>query len=150
MRHLPTQRPSKKLDFLWNGKFLITEKVGNSFKLELLDTFKIHTVFPPEKLRLASSDPLPGQLNDQPFTINVTGDDEWEVDEMLASRVRRHQLEYRASWRDKEIDLDWIPASDFKYAPHKVKELHLQNPDQRGPPAQLLQGIKRWEQGDDN
>lgn len=27
MRYFPTQRPSKKLDFPYNGKFLITEKM---------------------------------------------------------------------------------------------------------------------------
>ncbi|KAI1007774.1 hypothetical protein K3495_g453 [Podosphaera aphanis] len=124
LRHFQTQRPSKKLYFPYNGKFLITEQVSNSFRFALSDTFKIHNVFPPEKLRLASADPLPDQINDQPFPINVTGDDKWEVEDILASRIRRNRLEYRAAWGDKDVDLDLIPASDFKYAPHKIKDFH--------------------------
>ncbi|KHJ32483.1 hypothetical protein EV44_g2899 [Erysiphe necator] len=139
MRDFLTQRPTKKLDFPTNGKFLITEKVGNSFRLALPTSMKVHNIFPPEKLRLASSDLLPGQINDEPLPINITGDDEWEIEKVLASRVKRQRLEYRVAWLNKDEDLDWISASDLKYAPHKIKEFHLQNPNQRGPPAQLLQ-----------
>ena len=85
---------------------MITEKVGHSFRLALPENMKVHNVFPPEKLRLAANDPLPGQNNEEPLPINVTGDDEWEVEEILASRLKRQRLEYRISWLHKDVDLD--------------------------------------------
>jgi transposase InsO family protein len=147
MRHFPTNRPSRKLDFPTNGKFKIVEKVGNSFRVALPATMKVWDVFPPEKLRKASSDPLPGQIQEESHPINITGEEEYEVEEILACRRRWNQLEYRTTWLNRDVDLTWYPASNFKYAPHKVRDFHLANPEQVGPPKKLLDWMKAWEQG---
>lgn len=63
MRHFPKQRLSKKLGFSTNGEFLITEKFGNSHRLALSLSMMMHNFFSHDKLRLASSDLLPGQVN---------------------------------------------------------------------------------------
>lgn len=110
----------------------------------------VHDIFPAEKLRLAFNDALPGQTNENQPPIHITGDDEWEIKEVITCRLRRNFLKYRVTWLNRDEDLDWIPASDLKYAPHKFKEFHLNNPHQQGPPAQLFQWIKKWERGVDN
>jgi hypothetical protein len=38
----------------------IIYKVGNSYKVELLESIKIHNVFSLDRLRKAINDPLPG------------------------------------------------------------------------------------------
>jgi hypothetical protein len=76
MRYFKTLRPSKKLDMPTNGPFRVIEKVGHSYRLELPASMKVHNVFPASKLRRDPNDPLPGQVQDAPPPINITGDDE--------------------------------------------------------------------------
>ena len=50
LQHYQTSRPNKKLASQMAGPFLIIERVGNSYHLELLRTMKIHPIFSPDKL----------------------------------------------------------------------------------------------------
>jgi hypothetical protein len=47
----------------------------------------IYPVVSPDKLCKAANDPLPGQVNEPIPPINITRDNEWEVKEILASRL---------------------------------------------------------------
>src|SRR6202021_333805 len=71
-----TQRPSHKLDYQIARPFEILEKIGNSYKVKLPDTMKIHDVFSADRLRKDSGDPLPGQENQPQPPIEIAGDQE--------------------------------------------------------------------------
>jgi len=45
------------------GPFSIIAHIGHLYKVQLLKTIKMHSVFVPEKLCKAAIDPLPGQIN---------------------------------------------------------------------------------------
>jgi hypothetical protein len=79
--------------------YRILGKIGHLYRIELLETIKVHLVFSPDKLRKASNDPLLGQQNGPLLLIQVNGDNEWEVDEILASKLVRRSLQYRISWK---------------------------------------------------
>ena len=58
------------------GLFEIIEKVSYSFKLRLLDYIKVHLVFSPDKLRLATEDLLLKQINIEAKPILVNKENE--------------------------------------------------------------------------
>jgi integrase-like protein len=90
-----TQRPSRKLDHQMAGPFPITRKVHNSYKVDLPASIKVHKVIPPDRLRKDPNDPLPGQINEPPPPIQVSEEQEWEVQDILASKLLRKKLYYR-------------------------------------------------------
>ena len=133
-------RPSRKLSNQNAGPFKIIEKIGNSFKLELPPQMKIHPVISPDKLRLAANDPLPGQAPPEPDPMRIDGEDEWEVQEIIDSKLHRGKLRYRAKWIGYDDDPTWYPHTDFEGSPHLLRKYHAAYPDKPGPPPEL----DRW------
>jgi transposase InsO family protein len=131
------ERPSRKLGYQMVGPYRILEKVGNSFKVDIPETIKIHPVFSPDRLRKASEDPLPGQETTPPLPVQVNGEEEWEVDTILASKIVRGGLRYRVSWKGHDLDPIWYNAWNFVGCPHKLQEFHVHYPNQPGPPKYL-------------
>ncbi|EFQ91147.1 hypothetical protein P3342_001712 [Pyrenophora teres f. teres] len=98
-----TGRQSRKLDWK-SAKYTVTEVVdSHSVKLDTPPGH--HPVFHVDRLRLASSDPLPSQAQDdyQPLPLQVDGEDEWAVEEILSEqrkrRGRRWKLYFEVKWK---------------------------------------------------
>ncbi|KAL1979106.1 hypothetical protein VTN96DRAFT_6844 [Rasamsonia emersonii] len=139
-------RPSRKLANQAAGPYQIVEKVGHSFKLDLPDSIRVHPVFSPEKLRrAASTEPLRGQIPDEQPPIKVNGQDEWEVEQILAVRLRYGKLQYRVKWVGHDDDPKWYPAGLFKNAPTRIRDFHLEYPEAPGPPVRLAEWLKAAE-----
>jgi hypothetical protein len=89
-------RPFTKLDQPRSGPWEVLAKEGHSYRLKLPPQFKMHPVFHTDRLRKASNDPLPGQAFEEDPGQEVDGELEWEVDQILASRIAHSKLQYRA------------------------------------------------------
>ena len=51
------------------GLYKVFEKIGNLYKVKLLDLIKVHFKFLLDKLWKAANDLLPGQKNEPPLLI---------------------------------------------------------------------------------
>ena len=98
-----TGRQSRKLDWK-SAKYTVTEVV-NSHSVKLDTPPGHHPVFHVDRLRLASSDPLPSQAQDdyQPLPLQVDGEDEWAVEEILSEQRKRRgrgwKLYFEVKWK---------------------------------------------------
>ena len=143
-----TERPSTKLDYQAAGPFKILEKVGHSFRLELPPHIKIYDVVHADRLRKAPMNPLEGQEEEPQPSIEVEGQQEWEVTRILASRIWRGKLQYRAQWKGYDEDESFYNAEGFKGCPHRIRQFHEDNPIAAGPPIRLAKWLKAWEEGE--
>ena len=85
--NIRTQRPSKKLDHKQIGPYEILRKLGpTSYGLKVPKGMRIHPVFHSSLLRLDPNDPLPNQVIPPPPPVEIEGEQEWEVQEILDSR----------------------------------------------------------------
>lgn len=136
-KHWKTNQPSRKLGPQMAGPFKVKEVRGNTVKVDLPASIKVHPNLNVSKVRRADMNPLPGQANPEPDPIEVDGEHEWEIEEVLAVRKIRKSLWYRVSWRGWDVDLNEYPASDLKHAPQALKDFHDANPEKPGPPRHL-------------
>ena len=110
-RNITTRRPSAKLDHKRLGPFPVTALIGKyACRLELPATMKVHNVFHVRLLEPAASDPFPGQVIPPAPPVEVDGEKEWEVAEVLDSRLFRRRLQYLVKWTGYD-DPTWEPAT---------------------------------------
>ena len=132
-KHIITKRPYRKLDHKRLGPFEVLKAVGNlDYELILPPTMKIHPVFHVSLLENAATDPLPGQHIVPPPPVIVDGEETWEVEEILDSRLHYRRGQYKVKWIGFE-EPSWQPAIDLEPAPDKVNNFHTRYPLKPGP-----------------
>ena len=138
-----SSRPSDKLDFpLTRNHYKIKSMKGLSYELEVPDGWKGSRVFHADRLRKFPDNPLPGQANECPEGDMIDEEEEWEVDQVITSRLYYNKLQYQVQWRGWDPDPIYYDAESFKNATTKLREYHAANPEAPGPPLR----ISEWEQ----
>jgi hypothetical protein len=89
---------------------------------------RIHPVFHSNLLRLDLNNALPTQHIPLPPPIVIDGENEWEVEQILDSRIRYRKLQYKAQWKNHPLDDTWYPATDFTNAPEITQAFHHKYP----------------------
>ena len=112
-----------KLMPLWLGPFKIQERVGKvAYRLELPDTALIHDVFHVSLLKPYKSD---GTVQPPPPHYIMDGEQEYEVEEILAHRLQRGKLkqEFLIKWLGYGPEHNtWEPEGNVVHAPEKLAD----------------------------
>ena len=126
-RNVKTTRPSKKLDYKKMGPFKIIKKVGtSSYKLDVLASMTIHNTFHISLLEPYKDNKFPSQIQTPLPPIEIDGEPEYKLEEILDSRLHRNKLQYRATWTgySPEHDITWYPAENFENASIAIEQFH--------------------------
>ena len=134
--NIRTQRPSKKLDWKRLGPYQITEKIGTqAYRLQLPPSLKVHPVFHVSLLDRYNESDIPGRTQPPPPPVIVEDQLEYEVEEVLDSRLIRNRLYYLVKWKDYPIsENSWEPAPHLIHCKDLIALFHSQYPEKPSAP----------------
>jgi transposase InsO family protein len=126
-----TTRPSSKLAHKRLGPFEILKAIGShAYRLKLPRALqRLHPVFPVTKLTPVPVDPIVGRrTKPPPPPVLVEGEPEYEVEEILDSRLFRRRFEYLVRWKGYGVEeSSWEPRQNV-HAPQLIAKFHRENP----------------------
>lgn len=123
-KNLRTTRPSKGLDNIYVGPFLIKAQNGPvTYTLDLPPDAKIHPRFHVKLLKPADPEtPL-----QKTFHYEPEEDNEFDVERILAHRTTRHGTEYLIKWLGyPDSENTWEPKTNLTNCRRKLAQYHQQ------------------------
>jgi hypothetical protein len=113
--NLRTHRPCDKLDFRSLRPFSVVKQINDvAFRLELPPSMKIHPVFHISLLEPYKESSIPGRSQVPPPPIEIGGQEEFEVSEILDSRIIQRKLEYLIQWQGYDVsERTWEPVANL-------------------------------------
>ena len=141
-KYFRSTQPSKKLSEKNLGPYAIIAKVGShSFTLQLPDLMRaVHPVFHVSQLEPATPNTIPNWTQPPPPPVEVDGELEYEVSEILDSKIdcRRNscKLLYLVHWaryKKTNEETSWLLATELGNASELVEDFHAKYPDKPGP-----------------
>ena len=126
-----TTRPSRKLSHRQLGPYIVEAQVAkNAYRLRLPQAMgRLHPVFNVVKLTPAPADPIPGRHPKPPPPPElVDGEEEYEVEEILDSKMFRGRLQFLIKWKGYSREHDsWEYATEV-HAPKLVADFYGKHP----------------------
>ncbi|QRV81318.1 Retrotransposable element Tf2 protein [Ceratobasidium sp. AG-Ba] len=118
-QNITTRRPSKKLDNKKLGPFVISEKISSHvYRLELPKTMRTHNVFHINLLTPFTEDKdFHRRQARPPPIVTEEGEEEYEVDHVVAWEQRKNGLYYQIRWKGYD------PIEDTMERAEKIAEL---------------------------
>jgi hypothetical protein len=116
------------------GPFKILQVVGESklaFKLELPPRMRIHSVFHVSLLEPYRENTIEGRIQPPPPPPDeIDGELEYEVKEILDSKIVRGKLQYYIDWEGyTPEERTWEPAESVEHAADAVANFHRRYPN---------------------
>lgn len=141
-KYFRSTRPSKKLSEKNLGPFEIIARPGtHSFTIRLPDSMRsVHPVFHVSQLEPAFPNTIPNRIQSPPPPVEVDGEPEYEISEILDSKLDRRrrqcQLLYLVRWSGYEgtdEETSWLLATELGNASELVSDFHSAYPNKPGP-----------------
>ncbi|MBW0513772.1 hypothetical protein O181_053487 [Austropuccinia psidii MF-1] len=137
-KKIKTTRLTKKLPERWLGPFEVIKKIGShAYHLKLTQPWKsVHLVFHVSLLEPVKQSSIQNCHQFPPPPVQVEEQEEWEVAQVLDSKLKRGKLWYLVEWKGLSEDQErttWEPASNLTNSPDLVKDFHSLYPDKPGP-----------------
>ena len=132
MKYIKSTRPSKKLDNKYYGPVEVEMPVGKqAYRLKLPAGFRnVHNTFHVSLLEPCTHD---RELNSRPGPMEVDGDEHWEVQEVLDSKLHYHKLMYLVRWVGfPESDDQWLYPDAMDACQELISDFHKHYPDKPG------------------
>ena len=129
--NLRTDRPSAKLAHKRLGPYKVSAVISShAYRLELPPAIKVHPVFHISLLSPHHPNTIEGRKFDEPEPILVDGEEEYEVERILNSRIYRKKKQYLIKWKGWDDSHNtWEPETNVENATDLVTEFHRQNPE---------------------
>ena len=127
--NVKTTRPSKKLDYKKMEPFKIIQDVGtSSYKLDPRASMTIHNTFHISLLELYEDKKFPSQIQTPPPSIEIEGEPEYELEEIIDSGHSRDNLQYHTKWTSysPKHDRTRYSAENFSNARIAIEQFHSQ------------------------
>ncbi|MBW0532975.1 hypothetical protein O181_072690, partial [Austropuccinia psidii MF-1] len=120
------------------GPLEALKKIGShAYHLKFPPQWKsVHPVFHVSLLEPVKHSTIPNQHQLPPPPVLVEEQEEWEVAQVLDSKLKRGKLLYLVEWEGFSEDPErttWEPASNLTDSPDLVKDFHSLYPDNPGP-----------------
>jgi len=119
-----------KLDHREFGPYEVLEKIGEkAYKLKFPSSMRIHNVFnvdllEPKKPDLFNRDPVA-----LPPIITPEGEEEYEVEEILDTKLNRGRIQYLVKWKGYDASENkWIKRAEAENIQTLINEFHEKNP----------------------
>ncbi|MBW0579703.1 hypothetical protein O181_119418 [Austropuccinia psidii MF-1] len=128
-KNIKTKRPTKKLSEIWLGLFEVIKKIGShAYHLKLPQEWKsVKPGLHVSLLEPVKQSAIPNQHQFPPPPVSVEEKEEWEVAQVLDSKLKGAKLWYLVEWKGFSEDPErtsWEPASSLNNSPDLVKGLH--------------------------
>jgi len=134
--NLRTFYPTAKLAPKRHGPFRIKKALSAvSYELELPSTWKIHPVFHANLLTPYKETELHGTNFTRPPPDLIDGEEEFEVEQILGSRLhgRGRKLQFLVQWKGFPMsDSTWEPLGNVQHAPNLIADFYRHNPTADG------------------
>jgi hypothetical protein len=130
-KDLHTTRPSRKLMEKHIGPYPISKIISpNAVELKLPSSFKIDAPINVSRLRPYKPPTIPGQQTTPQPPIEVEGEPEFMVEEILDSRLRRNKLEFLVKWEGyTDENNSWEPEDNCRNARDAIRDFYDKYPN---------------------
>ncbi|ESK83986.1 hypothetical protein Moror_7489, partial [Moniliophthora roreri MCA 2997] len=138
---------SRKLGPRQLGPYEVVDRIGDlDYCLKLPLAMKVYNIFHVNCLSLWKGNEINSQQAPAPEAVEVEGEEQHLVEEVLDSQIYRKKLQYLVRWEGYGEEKDsWEPVENLDHGKTKVRQFHKKNPNAPTRVAAALFATLPWQ-----